>query len=89
MQKSQQRIAKQVRVISVVESEFKLIKIAVKMLHGNLMIGTNDRTLEQTPDVLEGVSMNDAAHVFFLPVSDRCVKRVLVCNALISLLLRR
>ena len=50
--------------MTVVESELKLVKVAVEMLNGNLMVRANDRTLEKAPDVLKGVSVDDATHVW-------------------------
>jgi hypothetical protein len=46
------------------------------MLNGNLMIGANDGSFEQAPNIFESVSVNDSAHVLFLKVIDRSVKRV-------------
>src|SRR6266496_1016232 len=54
------------------------------MLQGHLMIRTENGSLEKTPNVLKSVCMNDAAHVFFLPVCNRRVKRVFVGNTLVA-----
>lgn len=62
--------------MSVVESKLKLIKITIKMLHGDLVVGTNYRPLKETPNILQCVCMNDAAHIFLLKVIDRSVKCV-------------
>ena len=48
------------------------------------MVRADDRTLEQAPDILQRVCMNDSPHVLMLKVTDRSVKRVFVCDALIA-----
>src|SRR5882724_2385552 len=54
------------------------------MLNGDLMVRTNNRTLEEAPDVLQRIRMNDAAHPFFLSVVYRYVQRIVIGNALIA-----
>jgi ribosomal protein S3 len=73
--------------VAVIESEFKFIEIAVEMLHGKLMIGTNDRTLEKTPNVLKRVGVRQTSHVFTPAVVNPNMNRVVVANSVIALLL--
>src|SRR6266481_8158018 len=54
------------------------------MLNAYLMIGTNDRTLEQTPNALDTVSVNVANNPFVLRVINPLMFRVGVLNSPIS-----
>src|SRR6266404_2643105 len=81
--KSQKSITKQVGIVPVVESEFQLIKIAVKMLHADLMIRADDRTLEQRPDAFHRVRVNVAAYPFLSGVIHGLMKRVRIAASLI------
>lgn len=47
MKELKQGIAEQVRVLAVVEPEFKPIEITIKMLHGYLVVRTNNRPLNR------------------------------------------
>ena len=73
--------------MSVIESELKFIKIAIKMLYAYLMVRANDRSLEQRPDVLKCVRVNVTTHILFAAMVNRCVDCVLVCYAAIALML--
>ena len=46
------------------------------MLHRDLMIGANDGSLKQRPDIFHRVRVNIAAHPFLSRVIDRLVSRV-------------
>lgn len=46
-----------------------------------LMVGTNQRALEQAPRAFGGVRVNVPAHPFFFPVVHRLVLRVFVTDA--------
>src|SRR6266536_1802635 len=48
------------------------------------MIRTNDRSLEQTPDVFESIGVSKAAHVFALVMINRNMDRVVITNSKIS-----
>ena len=45
--------------MTVIESKLKLIKVAIKMLHGDLMVRANDRALEETPKYAVSFSVSD------------------------------
>lgn len=62
--------------MTVVEAKLKLIKVTIKMLCAHLMVRTDNRPLKETPHVLKSIRRNDAAHVLFLKVTNRSVKRV-------------
>jgi hypothetical protein len=53
-----------VNVLSVVESENKLIQVERQILAANLVIGAHDAALEQTPKRFNIVGMNVAANIF-------------------------
>ena len=78
------RVPEQVRTLSPVEPPLKFIEVTIKMLRGNLMIGTHDRPLEQAPNAFNGVRVNVAAHPFLLMVVDRFVLGVVVSDAAIG-----
>ena len=44
------------------------------MSHADLVVRANDRSLEETPDVLKRIGVNDAAYVLFLKMIDRRVR---------------
>src|SRR5947209_3296278 len=82
---SQQHVTKEIRVMPIVETEFKLIKVTVKMLNTDLMIRANDRTLEKRKHAFNAIGVNVAAHVFICAVIHRFVRCVLVCDSIIRL----
>lgn len=54
------------------------------MLLADLVIGADDRALEQAPNVLDGIGMGDAAHPLLLLMVDLLVLRVVIANAIIG-----
>lgn len=66
-----QRITEQARVIPVVETKLKLVKVTIKMLDADIMVRANNRPLKERPDVFKGVRVSNAAH----PLSARVVNR--------------
>lgn len=74
----QNRVAEQIRILSVVEAPLKFIEVAVEMLFRNLMERADDGPLEQAERALDGVRVNVAAHVFLRGVLHRFVLRVVV-----------
>lgn len=55
------------------------------MLLAELVVGTDDRALEEAPDAFYGVGVNVSADPFLGTVVDRFMPRVLVRNALVGL----
>jgi hypothetical protein len=51
-------------------SELELIAVTVQIFRANMMIDTDYSTLQETPKVLDVLSMNTATHEFFLEVSN-------------------
>jgi hypothetical protein len=67
--------------VTVIESKLKLVKVAIKMLHGKLMVRANDRALEKTPNVLKRVCVSQTAHVLTFVVVNRNMDRIVVTNS--------
>jgi hypothetical protein len=65
----------------VIESRLKLVKVAIKMLHGKLMVRANDRSLEKTPNILKRIGVRQTAHVLTFVVVKRNVDRIVVTNS--------
>lgn len=57
------------------------------MLLRDLMVRTNNGPLKERPDVLKRVCMNDAAYILFFIVVNRSVKRIVIADALVALVL--
>ena len=53
--------------MTVVEPPLKLVKVGVKVLGAEMVVGTDDRLLEEAPNALHGVSVNVAPYPFVLP----------------------
>src|SRR5262245_31492855 len=51
------------------------------MFHGKLMIRTDNRSLEKTPNILKSVCVSKAAHVFAARMVNRYMDRVVVTNS--------
>ena len=66
--------------MTVIESKLKLVKVAIKMLHREFMVRTNNGSLKQAPDVLQSVGMNIAEHVLSRAMIHSFVLRVVVGN---------
>src|SRR5258708_9796578 len=75
------RVAEQELVLSIVEAEFKLAQVAVKVLGADLMEGADYRPLEQRPHALHAVRVDIAAYPFLCAVVDTLVDRVVVPEA--------
>ena len=59
-----ERIAEQVIIPAIVESPFHFIEVGRKVLNRQLVIGTNDRPLEQAPRRFNGVRVNVTPYPF-------------------------
>ena len=53
-----QRIPKKIWIISIIESPFQFVKVGVQMFGADLVIGTNNRPLEEAPHPFNGVGVN-------------------------------
>src|SRR5437016_2179630 len=72
-QQPQNRIAEQEGVLSVVEPEGHLVKVGGQMLDAELVVGADDRALEERPDALYRVGM----HIGPYPLASRVVDRLM------------
>jgi hypothetical protein len=63
-----------IRVLPVVVPKLKLRKIEREIFFAYVMVVANNSALEQGPETLDGVSVHDAAHVFFLAVVNRFMR---------------
>ena len=81
-QQSEKGITKQPRIVTVVEPPFQLIQIGIQMLDRDLVIGTDDGSLQKAPDALLRVGVNIAANPFLKAVVDGLMARVRVGDAL-------
>src|SRR5947207_12509179 len=80
--KTEQGVAEQVRVIPVVESKRELIKVTVKVLNAHLMKRADYRTLEQRKHAFRRVGVNVPAYILILAVIHRLMLRVRVAASL-------
>src|SRR6185295_19227410 len=72
------------RVITIVETEFKLIEVAVKMLHADLMIRPDYGAFEQPPSAFNAVCMYIAPHIFLASVIHCFVACIVVAQITIG-----
>src|SRR6266478_338938 len=77
-------VAEQVWVVTLIRSPLEFVKIGVKMLGGNLMIRSDDGTLEKRPDAFNPVGVYIAANPLFGMMVYRFVAGVFVCNPEVS-----
>ncbi len=54
------------------------------MLHAHLMIRTHNRPLKQAPDAFDAVGVDVTMHPLLLRVIDRAVRRIVICDALVT-----
>src|SRR5260370_38114370 len=54
------------------------------MLHRDLMIRTDDGSLEQRPDIFHRVRVNVSAYPFFRGMIDRLVSRIVIASTIVS-----
>src|SRR5438067_1609699 len=74
----QHRVPEEPRVLPVVEPKRDLVQVGRKMLGGELVVGADDRALEQTPDAFHGVGMDLRPNPLFGAVVHPLVARVVV-----------
>src|SRR5207249_9136954 len=74
------RVRKQISAPSAVEPKLKLVEIGVEMLRADLMICTNDRTLEQRKRALNRIGVDLATYPFFLGMVHAVVRRFVVAG---------
>lgn len=85
VEQANDRVAEQVRILSVVEPELQLVNVGIEMLGAHLMERTDDRTVKERPHTFDPVCVNVAADVLLGSVVDGFVSRVLVCDPVVSL----
>ncbi len=61
-----QCISKQPGIFPVVIPPFKFIEVSIEMLCTDFMVSTCNRTLKETPDILNRVGVGVATHAFFV-----------------------
>lgn len=59
-----------VRVLTVVESELKLIEVQREIFRGNIVIGAKNPALQERPESFDAVGMNQPAHIFPAAMAD-------------------
>jgi hypothetical protein len=67
------RVPEQARILTSVEPPLEFVGVTVQMFRGNLMIGTNDRSLKQAPNVFDVVGVHVSTDPFLFAVVDRLV----------------
>ena len=66
-----ERVAEEVRILAVVESERDLVQVCGQVLDRQLVVRPDDRPLQQAPYAFYGVGVNIAANPFLGVVVDR------------------
>lgn len=74
-----QRIPEKVWIVSVIEPPLKLVEVSVKMFCADFVVSTHNGTLQEAPNVFDGVSMDIISNPFLFPVSDGLMPCVMVC----------
>ena len=67
--------------MTVIESKLKLVKVAIKMFHGKLMIRADNGSLKKRPDIFQRVCVGQTAHVFTMSMVNRNMDRIVVANS--------
>jgi hypothetical protein len=80
-------LAEDVGFVAVVEPKLKLREVQRQILLTNMVIGTDDATLEQAPEVFKIVRVNLAAHIFTLAMRHKFVFVALSVQVAISAML--
>jgi hypothetical protein len=69
------RVSEEIRVLAIVEAERDLIEVRRKMLNAELVVGTHDGSVEETPDALDRVRV----HLADNPLVGGMVHRFMAC----------
>ena len=77
-QETTERVPKKPGVVPVVEPPFQFIQVGIQVLNGNLVVGADDRPLQQRPDILNGVGVNITPSIFFDTVVNRLMPSVFI-----------
>ena len=71
-------------IVPIIEPPLKLVKIGIKMFSGDLMIRTDNRSLEERPNALNRVGVNIATYPFLNRMVDSVMLSICISHALIS-----
>jgi hypothetical protein len=77
----QQRVAEEVRVVAVVELKRHFVQVGGQVLRRKLVVAADDGALEQRPDALDRVRVDDAANPLALIVRDEFMGGIGVTEA--------
>ena len=80
----EQGVAKEPRVVSVVEAPFQFVEVGVQMLDRDVVISTEDGPLQETPNVFDRVRVNITVYPFLNGVVHRLMAGVLVLYAVVG-----
>jgi len=64
-------------VLAVVVAELELVQVKRQIFLGNVVIGPDYSALQQAPEVLHVVRVNDAPHVLAVAMADRLMRQTL------------
>ena len=78
---------KDVFVVPIVESESELIEIQRKIFLAHVVVGADDSALQQRPESLNRVRVNDAAHILIFAVTDEIVRATAVRHRVVTAML--
>ena len=84
LEKYKQGVSEEPRVVPIVEPPFKLVQVGVKVLDGDVVVGADDRPLQEAPNVLDGVGVGVSPYPLFEGVIDCLVSGVLVGYAVVG-----
>ena len=77
-------VAEDVGVVPVVEPPLQFFEIAVQVLHADLVEGSHDRPLEQTPDTFNAVGVDISKDPLFIGVADRLMPCIVIRDSQIG-----
>ena len=81
LEQLQKRIPKEPRICPIIEPPFEFIEIGVHMLSRHLVVGTDERAVEEAPYVLYGVCMDSTSYPFLSAMIDCLMAGVIVPDA--------
>ncbi len=83
----EQGVPEQVRILAVVEAEGELVKIGVQVLGRELVVGADQRPLEEAPYALYGVRVNVRSYPLFRSVVNGLVLAASLVDAFVAKML--
>jgi hypothetical protein len=77
---SSYRFSEYVGILAIVLTELKFVQIERQVFLADVVVGADDSTLQQAPKTLDGICVNEAAHILATTMSNDTV-RVLVSQS--------